>query len=77
MLLLKGKTKQSEIEKTVTEMPVSCRCGGKPTKPLAIANCQNRWVIRCQIKQCYAYNIGQGLADTIQGWNRLSTHFYR
>jgi hypothetical protein len=44
---------------------------------MAIAGCENRWVIRCQVNQCYAYNIGQGLANTIQGWNRLSTHFYR
>jgi len=58
-------------------MPLNCRCGGKPCKPKAIVNCKNRWVIRCQVEQCYAYNIGQGLTDTIQGWNRLSTHFYR
>lgn len=67
----------SAFKKVATEMPLKCRCGGKPSKPKAIANCENRWVIRCQVEQCYAYNIGQGLADTIQGWNRLSTHFYR
>jgi hypothetical protein len=67
----------SEIQQAATDTPLNCRCGGRPSKPKAIVNCENRWVIRCQVKQCYAYNIGQGLVDTIQGWNRLSTHFYR
>jgi hypothetical protein len=67
----------SDLQKAATDMPLNCRCGGKPSKPTAMADCENRWVIRCQVEQCYAYNIGQGLADTIQGWNRLSTHFYR
>jgi len=74
---VKQKNKQSEKNTAATDMPLKCRCGGKPSKPKAIANCENRWVIQCQVEQCYAYNIGQGLADTIQGWNRLSTHFYR
>jgi hypothetical protein len=77
MIVLNRKKRHSESINVATEMPLSCRCGGKPSKPKAIADCKNRWVIRCQIKQCYAYNIGQGLTDTIQGWNRLSTHFYR
>jgi hypothetical protein len=77
MNALNQKNTHSELSKTSTDLPLKCRCGGKPCKPKAIAGCNNRWVIRCQVKQCYAYNIGQGLADTIQGWNRLSTHFYR
>jgi hypothetical protein len=77
MIARKKSSKQSTKKKATTELPHKCRCGGKPSKPKAIENCKNRWIIRCQIEQCYAYNIGQGLADTIQGWNRLSTHFYR
>jgi hypothetical protein len=77
MIVLNRKNKQSEPNKVAAEIPLKCRCGGKPSKPKPISDCKNRWIIRCQIKQCYAYNIGQGLADTIQGWNRLSTHFYR
>lgn len=77
MVVFNKKNNYSGLNETVIEVPVKCRCGGKPSKPKAIENCQNRWIIRCQVNQCYAYNIGQGLADTIQGWNRLSTHFYR
>lgn len=77
MIVFNQKINQSNIKKAATEIPVKCRCGGKPSKPKAIENCENRWLIVCQVEQCYAYNIGQGLADTIQGWNRLSTHFYR
>ena len=77
MIVFNRKNKHSEIKKVASEMPLNCRCGGMPSKPKAIVDCENRWIIRCQIQQCYAYNIGQGLADTIQGWNRLSTHFYR
>lgn len=77
MFVHNKKHNHSTQKNAPAEMPVKCRCGGKPSKPKAIAGCENRWVIRCQIEQCYAYNIGQGLADTIQGWNRLSTHFYR
>jgi hypothetical protein len=77
MTAVNQKYKYSEKNKAVIDMPLNCRCGGKPSKPKAIAGCENRWVIRCQVEQCYAYNIGQGIADTIQGWNRLSTHFYR
>jgi hypothetical protein len=71
------KNNHSEVKQVTTDMPRNCRCGGKPSKPESIADCENRWIIRCQVEQCYAYNIGQGLKDTIQGWNRLSTHFYR
>lgn len=77
MIVINSKNKDSEIIEMPIEIPLNCRCGGKPSKPKAIANCEDRWVIRCQVEQCYAYNIGQGLADTLQGWNRLSTHFYR
>jgi hypothetical protein len=77
MITLNQKNNYSVLKKDTTHMPLNCRCGGKASKPQAIADCENRWVIRCQVEQCYAYNIGQGLADTIQGWNRLSTHFYR
>jgi hypothetical protein len=77
MTVLNQENNHSELKKAAIDMPLNCRCGGKASKPKAIKNCENRWVIRCQVKQCYAYNIGQGLADTIQGWNRLSTHFYR
>lgn len=71
------KDKFSVLTKAVTERSLNCRCGGRPSEPKPIADCENRWIIRCQVKQCYAYNIGQGLTETIQGWNRLSTHFYR
>ena len=77
MVVLKHKNNQSELKKTAIDKALKCRCGGKPSKPKPIEHCEDRWIIRCQVKQCYAYNIGQGLADTIQGWNRLSTHFYR
>ena len=77
MITFNKKQTQPVLKKLSTDLPLNCRCGGKPSKPQAILHCENRWVIRCQVEQCYAYNIGQGLADTIQGWNRLSTHFYR
>ncbi|MFQ3237493.1 MAG: hypothetical protein ACI9C4_003080 [Paraglaciecola sp.] len=77
MITLNQKNSHLKLKKVATDVPLNCRCGGKPSKPQAIENCENRWVIRCKVEQCYAYNIGQGLADTIQGWNRLSTHFYR
>ncbi|MFT4942208.1 MAG: hypothetical protein ACI88A_005282, partial [Paraglaciecola sp.] len=56
---------------------VRCRCGGEPSKPVLVLGCRNRWLIQCQVKSCCARNAGQGLNDTIQGWNRLATHFYR
>jgi len=71
------KKGRPELKKGAADILLDCRCGGKPSKPQSIAHCENRWVIRCQVEQCYAYNIGQGLTDTIQGWNRLSTHLYR
>jgi hypothetical protein len=77
MFARKKRNNQSELKKISIDVPIKCRCGGKPTKPKAVADCENRWVIRCQVKQCCAYNIGQGIADTIQGWNNLSTHLYR
>jgi hypothetical protein len=77
MTALNQKTNHSELKEIAPDLPLNCRCGGKASKPKAMPDCENRWVIRCQVEQCYAYNIGQGLADTIQGWNRLSTHFYR
>ena len=77
MTVRNKKNNHSEIKTAANDMRVNCRCGGKPSKPEAIADCEDRWVIRCQVEQCYAYNIGQGLEDTTQGWNRLSTHFYR
>ncbi len=77
MFTRKKSNKQSKVKKTATDLLFKCRCGGKPSKPKEVTGCKDRWIIRCQIEQCYAYNIGQGLADTIQGWNRLSTHFYR
>jgi hypothetical protein len=77
MITFNQKKSQPELNEIATDMLLNCRCGGKPSKPEAIPDCENRWVIRCQVEQCYAYNVGQGLTDTIQGWNRLSTHFYR
>jgi hypothetical protein len=77
MIVLNQKNNYSKTKKVAIDALLNCRCGGKPSKPKLIKDCENRWVIRCQFEQCYAYNIGQGLADTIQGWNRLSTHFYR
>lgn len=65
------------MKASIKHNTISCRCGGKPSKPEAIVGCKDRWLIRCKVKQCYAYNIGQGLIHTIQGWNRLSTHLYR
>lgn len=64
-------------ELSVAEVPNRCRCGGEASTPELVAGCRNRWMIRCQVKHCCAKNIGQGLNDTIVGWNRLSTHFYR
>ena len=77
MIDFNKKNNYSATIKSVIDAPLNCRCGGNPSKPKLVENCENRWVIRCQVEQCYAYNIGQGLAETIQGWNRLSTHFYR
>lgn len=70
------KLEQLGINQT-TEIPILCRCGGLPSKPERVKGCANRWVIRCQVKSCHAKNNGQGLHDTIIGWNRLSNHFYR
>ena len=77
MTTFNKKNSQPAPKEVAADILLNCRCGGGPSKPQTIAHCENRWVIRCQVEQCYAYNIGQGLADTIQGWNRLSTHFYR
>lgn len=77
MIINNQKNNHSEFKKVIANKPLNCRCGAKASKPEAIPECKNRWVIRCTVDQCYAYNIGQGLTDTIQGWNRLSTHFYR
>jgi hypothetical protein len=77
MFTRKKSNKHSKVKKTAVDLLFKCRCGGKASKPKEVAGCKDRWIIRCQIEQCYAYNIGQGLADTIQGWNRLSTHLYR
>ncbi|MCF2950136.1 hypothetical protein L0668_18625 [Paraglaciecola aquimarina] len=77
MKLLKRKTstRVSKIQKKPTLS--KCRCGGKANKPKPVERCQDRWIISCQVERCFATNIGQGLVDTINGWNRLSTHFYR
>lgn len=64
-------------EMSVIQVPNRCRCGGEPSAPKPVDGCSNRWIIYCQVKHCCAKNIGQGLKDTIIGWNRLSTHFYR
>ena len=77
--LTKKKRKSGGVTRLtqVGQVPRRCRCGGEPTQPDLVANCNNRWIIRCQVEGCCARNIGQGLYDTIQGWNRLSSHFYR
>ena len=54
-----------------------CRCGGSPLEPRQIDDCNDRWIVECEVKRCHARNIGQGLEDVILGWNRLSNHFYR
>ncbi|WP_158969516.1 hypothetical protein [Paraglaciecola sp. L3A3] len=77
MKLLKRKRSNLSAKAQVRYTPIGCRCGGMPTKPERIPGCRDRWLIGCKVKRCYAYNIGQGLADTIQGWNRLSEHLYR
>ncbi len=61
----------------IAEVPSRCRCGGTPTAPVRVPDCVNRWTIRCSAPTCLARNTCQGLKDTISGWNRLSTHFYR
>jgi hypothetical protein len=79
MKLKKSRKKPKDIPRLgqVLQVPLRCRCGGEPTKPKLINYCSNRWVIQCQVSRCFARNTGQGLSDTISGWNRLSTHFYR
>lgn len=61
----------------IADMPSKCRCGGIPLAPVRVLNCENRWTIKCSVPTCLARNTCQGLKDTIGGWNRLSTHFYR
>jgi hypothetical protein len=77
MKLLKRKRSTQQTKKQKKPVPIICRCGGKPNKPKLIENSKDRWVISCQVERCYARNMGQGLVDTILGWNRLSAHFYR
>lgn len=81
MKLLKQKKGKTSVKRynspTQSLSQNKCRCGGKPNAPQPIADCEDRWFISCSISRCYANNIGQGLAETIEGWNRLSTHFYR
>ena len=77
MKLLKQKRNNQGTKTQIRYTPIGCRCGGEPNKPERILDCKDRWITSCKVKRCYAYNIGQGLADTIQGWNRLSKHFYR
>lgn len=78
-IMFSPKTKQSSTTSAphLAHIPSKCRCGGQPTKPTKVAGVSDRWVIKCRVEACYAYNIGQGLNDTIAGWNHLSTHFYR
>ncbi|MDN4501373.1 hypothetical protein QX776_03115 [Alteromonadaceae bacterium BrNp21-10] len=64
----------SELEKPEV---TKCRCGGKATEPQLVANCSDRWIIQCREPRCGANNIGQGLVATIEGWNHLSSGFYR
>ncbi|MBC3764467.1 hypothetical protein [Neptunicella marina] len=54
-----------------------CRCGGAASGLVAIKGCTDRWMIKCQVPECFAKNTGQGKEDVITGWNRLSTSFYR
>lgn len=77
MLPLKKKKSIARRISQVTHVPAHCRCGGEPSKPKLVVNCSNRWQIHCEIAHCCARNEGQGLSDTILGWNRLSQHFYR
>lgn len=57
--------------------PQTCRCGGQPLLPSKVANCADRWEIKCSVKRCFAKNAGQGLNATIYGWNQLCSHVYR
>ena len=77
--MFSSKTKHASTVSSplFADVPNKCRCGGKPTKPKKIEGMTDRWVITCRVDACYAYNIGQGLNNTIAGWNHLSTHFYR
>lgn len=77
MLPLKKKKSESRRLSQLAHVPVHCRCGGEPSKPVLVPNCVNRWRIQCKVPHCCARNEGQGLSDTILGWNRLSMHFYR
>jgi hypothetical protein len=77
MLPLKNKKSAPRRMSQVAHVPAQCRCGGEPTKPELVPNCSNRWRIQCKVEHCCARNEGQGLSDTILGWNRLSLHFYR
>jgi hypothetical protein len=77
MAALKQNHANPKVKLSTSQITLACRCGGKPSKPKEVAGCKNRWIISCQVKNCYAYNIGQGLYNTIQGWNNLSTHLYR
>jgi len=77
MLPLKKKKSAPLRLNQIAHVPRHCRCGGEPTKPVLVADCTNRWIIRCKVTHCCARNTCQGLSDTIAGWNRLSTHFYR
>lgn len=77
MLPLKKKKSTPLRLNQIAHMPHECRCGGEPTKPELVPDCSNRWIIECNVASCCARNIGQGLSDTILGWNRLSSHFYR
>ncbi|MFT5676368.1 MAG: hypothetical protein ACI808_002309 [Paraglaciecola sp.] len=77
MIKLDRRKKEPVRLSQIAHIPVRCRCGGEPTKPVLVVGCRNRWLIQCQVKNCCARNASQGLNDTIQGWNRLATHFYR
>ncbi|MGJ8681093.1 hypothetical protein [Paraglaciecola sp.] len=77
MKLLKRKRTSQTQKKQKKPVLIMCRCGGKANKPKPVERCQDRWIITCQVERCFATNIGQGLIDTINGWNRLSAHFYR
>lgn len=65
------------MSQTESLEPIRCRCGGMPTAPQKVPNCNDRWIIQCQVERCYAKNIGQSRAAVIEGWNRLSSSFYR
>lgn len=77
MLPLKKKKSAPLRLNQISHVPIQCRCGGEPVKPRLVPNCSNRWTIRCSVPGCCARNTGQGLSDTILGWNRLSSHFFR